>query len=170
MALAGKEAPAADTSARFILQGEMQPGPQSPDFKRRAKFLIGGGVILLSLITLVAWAMARPNSTSFFYTPTEVLDLASGPGGEEYRVNGKVVPGTVERDGLTTTFEISDGKTDLNLTTEQGLPDAFWTAMANDSSEVEVVARGHYDGKTFTASEVLAKCPSKFKAKAEANA
>lgn len=148
----------------------MQPGPQSPDRKRRAKFLIGGGAIFVSLVILVAWAMARPNSTSFFYTPSEVVDLAAAPTGEEYRVNGKVVVGSVERDGLTTTFEISDGRTDLDLTTDQALPDVFWTAMANDSSEVEVVARGRLQGTTFVASEVLAKCPSKFKAKAEAEA
>lgn len=146
----------------------MQPAPTPSDSKRRAKFLIGGGAILLSLVALVAWAMTRPNSTSFFYTPSEVVDLAAAPGGEEYRINGKVLPDTVEEDGLRTTFQISDGETAIALTTKQPLPDAFWTAMANDSSEVEVVARGRYDGTTFHASEVLAKCPSKFKAKATA--
>ena len=144
----------------------MQQPSESADPKRRAKFLIGGGVILLSLVALVGWAMTRPNSTSFFYTPTEVVKLPVARGAEEYRVNGKVVPDTVESDELTTSFEISDGTTAVRLTTEQPLPDAFWTAMANDSSEVEVVARGRYDGTRFVASEVLAKCPSKFKAKA----
>ncbi len=144
----------------------MQPAPTTADPKRRAKFVIGGGVILLSLVALVAWAMGRPNSTSFFYTPTEVIELAAAPGAEEYRVNAKVLPDSVERDGLTTTFDISDGNTALAVTTDQPLPDAFWTAMANGSSEVEVVARGRYDGTVFQASEVLAKCPSKFKAKA----
>ncbi len=123
-------------------------------------------MILLSLIALVGWAMGRPNSTSFFYTPTEVLDLAGAPASEEYRVNGKVIPDSVQREGLRTTFEISDGTTEMELTTNQPLPDVFWTAMANDSSEVEVVARGRYDGSAFQATEVLAKCPSKFKAKA----
>jgi cytochrome c-type biogenesis protein CcmE len=113
--------------------------------------------------------MGRPGSTSFFYTPTEVMALgADGPQGE-YRVNGKVLPDTVSRDGLTTTFDIHDGSTEMSVTTDSPLPDAFWTAMANDSSEVEVVARGRYDGSVFTASQVLAKCPSKFKAKAAAS-
>lgn len=146
----------------------MQQAPESADPKRRAKFLIGGGVILLSLLALVAWAMTRPNSTSFFYTPSEVVGLPLAQGAEEYRVNGKVVPESVERDGLSTTFEITDGDTAMSLETDQPLPDAFWTAMANDSSEVEVVARGRYDGNRFVASEVLAKCPSKFKAKVAA--
>lgn len=148
----------------------MQPAPTTVAPKRRAKFLIGGGAILLSLAALVTWAMARPNSTSFFYTPSELVELPAGAQDEEYRLNGKVVPGTVTQQGLRTTFEISDGETAIPLTTEQALPDAFWTAMANDSSEVEVVARGLYDGRTFQASEVLAKCPSKFKAKDEATA
>lgn len=144
----------------------MDPSP-APSRKRRAKFLIGGGVILLSLVVLVVWAMGRVGSVSFFYTPTEVLALgAEAP--EEYRVNGKVVPDTVERDELRTTFTISDGRSDLRVTTLEPLPDAFWTAMANDSSEVEVVARGSYDGDLFSASQVLAKCPSKFKARVEA--
>ena len=146
----------------------MQQPPEIADPKRRAKFLVGGGAILLSLVALVAWAMTRPNSTSFFYTPSEVVALPVAQGAEEYRVNGNVLPDSVERNGLTTSFDISDGSTAMNLTTDQPLPDAFWTAMANDSSEVEVVARGRYDGKRFVASEVLAKCPSKFKAKAAA--
>ena len=146
----------------------MQQAPESADAKRRAKFLIGGGVILLSLVALVSWAMTRPNSTSFFYTPSEVVELPVAQGAEEYRVNGKVVPDSVESEGLTTTFDISDGSTAMSLSTDQPLPDAFWTAMANDSSEVEVVARGRYDGNRFVASEVLAKCPSKFKAKVAA--
>jgi cytochrome c-type biogenesis protein CcmE len=43
------------------------------------------------------------------------------------------------------------------VTTDQPLPDAF-----KDRSEV--VARGSYNGDVFRASQVLAKCPSKFKA------
>ena len=146
----------------------MQHSPESADAKRRAKFLIGGGIILLSLVALVTWAMTRPNSTSFFYTPSEVVELTAAAGDPEYRVNGKVVPDTVEREGLTTTFDISDGTTAVTVVTDQALPDAFWTAMANDSSEVDVVARGRYDGDRFQATEVLAKCPSKFKPKVAA--
>jgi cytochrome c-type biogenesis protein CcmE len=139
-----------------------------PTPARRNKFLIGGGVVFLTLCGLVVWAMGRPGSTSFFYTPTEVLALGVDAPTGEYRVNGKVLPNTVEREGLTTRFAIHDGSTEMNVTTDSALPDAFWTAMANDSSEVEVVARGRYDGDVFDASQVLAKCPSKFKAKAAA--
>jgi cytochrome c-type biogenesis protein CcmE len=149
-------------------QSSTLPGTNGGSTKRRAKFLIGGAVVLLGLVGLVVWALTRPESTSFFYTTTEVAALGPSQTSDEYRVNGKVLPDSVDRDGLTTSFEISDGDTPLAVTTEEPLPDAFWTAMANDSSEVDVVARGSYDGSVFTASQVLAKCPSKFKAKADA--
>ena len=87
--------------------------------------------------------------------------MALGPGEmtQDYRVNGTVVPGSIERDGLTTTFLVTDGSSEIEVRTTAPLPDTF-------RSRSEVVAKGSYDGDAFAAQEVLAKCPSKFKAKA----
>lgn len=134
--------------------------------KRRAKFAIGGGIIFLALVGLVVWAMTRENATSFYYTTSELQTVPVASGDEQYRVNGNVVPESVVRDGLRTTFDITDGTTPVTVVTTETLPDAFWTAMDAGSSQVEVVAQGTYDGSRFTASQVLAKCPSKFKARA----
>jgi cytochrome c-type biogenesis protein CcmE len=105
--------------------------------------------------------MSRPGSTAYYLTTTEVVGRGATAGVNEYRVNGNVVAGTVHREGLETTFAISDGTTQMTVFTDRPLPDAF-----RDDSDTEVVALGTYNGDTFTASEVLAKCPSKFKAKA----
>lgn len=136
----------------------MDRSPTEPPRRRGIKFAIGGAVIALSLVGLTAWAMTRPDATSFYLTTSELQ--ASGPtsAADEYRVNGTVVADSIRRDGLTTRFRITDGETELAIVTDQPLPDTF-----KESSEV--VAKGHFDGETFTASEVLAKCPSKFKAK-----
>jgi cytochrome c-type biogenesis protein CcmE len=138
--------------------------PTAGSPKRRAKFLVGGGIIVLALVGLVVWAMARQNATSFYYTTSELQAASLAAGAEEYRVNGNVVPESVVREGLETTFDITDGTTAVTVMTDETLPDAFWTAMEAGSSEVEVVAQGRYDGDRFTASQVFAKCPSKFKA------
>lgn len=126
--------------------------------KRRAKFAIGGLIVLLSVGTLVGWAMNRPGSTAFYMTPTELHALGTTQPTHDYRMNGKVVPGSIVRDGLATRFRVSDGSTEIVVHTEAPLPDTF-------RNRSEVVAKGHYDGATFAAQEVLAKCPSKFKAK-----
>ena len=109
------------------------------------------------VVGLVVMAMARPGSTAYYLTTTEMIDLQVQDD-KEYRVNGTVVPGSIRPDGLETTFTITDGTTDMEIVTNDPLPDTF-------KDESEVVARGAYDGGTFEATEVLAKCPSKFKAK-----
>jgi cytochrome c-type biogenesis protein CcmE len=129
--------------------------------RRRAKFLIGGAVVAVLILGLVVWAMGQPGAASFYRTVSEVRALGPSSVAEEYRVNGKVVPESIERDGSSVTFAITDGEKDLTVSTTEVLPDAFWS----DTDQVEVVAQGTFDGQTFAASEVLAKCPSKFKAK-----
>jgi cytochrome c-type biogenesis protein CcmE len=139
----------------------MEQAPNRHLSKRTAKFVIGGLIIAVAVIGLTGWAMSRPGSTAFYVTTTELADQGPTTGGREYRVNGNVVQGTVERSGLRTTFVISDGTTDLTVSTNRPLPSSF-----RDDDDTEIVALGRFDGATFTATEVLAKCPSKFKAKA----
>ena len=128
--------------------------------KRRMKFAIGGTVIVLVLVGLMAWAMARPGSTAFYKTTSEVLALGPAAASTgDLRVNGKVVPDSIEKDGLTTRFAITDGSSEMVVVTEQPLPDTF-------RPESDVIASGNFDGTAFVATHVSAKCPSKFKAKA----
>ena len=116
--------------------------------------------MFVAVCALLFWAMATPNATAFYLTPTELIERGSLPIDESYRLNGTVVPGSIERDGLRTEFILTDGTNDIDVVTEVAVPDTF-----KDRSEV--VATGSFDGSTFTAVQVLAKCPSKFKARAD---
>lgn len=138
---------------------------QAPSSKRRAKFTIGGVAVVLIVMTLIAWAMTRPGSTAFFLTVSEVRDSAGSELGGEIRVSGNLVGGSVERDGVTMSFAITDGEKNLNIVTEETPPDAFWSAYESDPESVEIIAQGSYDGEQLSANEIFAKCPSKFKAK-----
>jgi cytochrome c-type biogenesis protein CcmE len=134
--------------------------PTSPTREaRRTKFIFGAAIVVLTLVGLTVWAMARPGSTSFYKTTSEIAAMGPTSGASSYRVAGNVVPGSIRQNGLDTSFEITDGHTALPIATDQPLPDTFKAGS-------EVVARGQFDGTTFTAVEVIAKCPSKFKAKA----
>ena len=145
-----------------VLEEKPQPPRPGPGkSKTSAKFYAGGAIIAVTVIGLVLWATSRPGSTAFYLTTSEVSQQGTTGGAEEVRINGNVVEGTVSRDGLETSFAITDGSTEVVVHTDRPLPDAF-----RDDADTEVVARGSYDGEVFTASEVLAKCPSKFKAKA----
>jgi cytochrome c-type biogenesis protein CcmE len=136
-----------------------QPTLPAPD-KRRVKFLVGGGVVVLALVGLIIFAMTRPNATSFYMTTTEIQAAGATQTSGEVRVNGNLVQDSVVEDGVTTTFDITDGSSRLTVRTDSTLPDAFYS----DSDVIEIIAQGNYDGETFTATQVFAKCPSKFKA------
>jgi cytochrome c-type biogenesis protein CcmE len=128
--------------------------PASP--KRRAKFLVGGGLLVVAVPVLIVWGLGRPGAASYYVTVSEALQR--GVASSDYRVSGTVVPGSIDRDGLETTFLVTDGKQEMTVSTDRPLPDTF-----KDGSEV--VVKGGLQGTTFLATEVLAKCPSKFKAK-----
>jgi cytochrome c-type biogenesis protein CcmE len=143
----------------------LAPPVDPADRTRRPKFILGGVIVALTLVALVAWAMGRPGSTSFYMSVAE-LQAAGAGARADLRVNGNVVPGSLSRSGIETSFAISDGQGRLTVVTEEPLPDVFHTAYENDPSAVEVVAQGRYDGRRLLANQVLAKCPSKFKARA----
>ncbi len=132
-------------------------GSRREGHPRPRKFLIGGAIVVVTLAGLVVWAMARPNSTSSYVTPTTVA--AAEDATEMVRLTGTVAPGSIERDGLSTEFMVADATSEVAVVTDAPLPDAF-----RDRSEV--IVSGYLEGERFVAAEVWAKCPSKFKARA----
>ena len=133
----------------------MEPSQTTALPDRRAKFWIGGVVIVAAIAGLIGWAMAQPGAASNYTTPSELEGTTTT---EQVQLAGTVARGSIERDGLSTTFVVTDGDTEVAVTTDSPMPDAF-----RESSEV--VATGTFDGEIFAATRVLAKCPSKFKAK-----
>lgn len=136
----------------------MEAGPAPHEVRRGRKLLIGSAVIVAMVVGLVSWALARPNSTSFYLTTSEVSKLGPAAASRDYRVNGRVVPGSIRHHGIHTTFGLTDGHTPITVTTAAALPDTF-------KAGATVVAQGAYSGGRLDAVQVLAKCPSKFKPK-----
>ena len=122
----------------------------------RVRFAVAAGVVALAVLGMVVFSLK--GSTAYYMTPGQ---LAAGPvrATDHVRVAGNVVEGTVVKEGPTTRFDVTDGKNAVTVTTEDLLPDTF-------AAGVEVVAEGAMtDRGVFSASKVLAKCPSKFEAR-----
>ncbi len=132
---------------------------------RRLKLLIAGGSVLLGVCYLMITALQT--STVYYLTVGELLERGTAAYGQQVRVAGDVVPGTVEREdaGLGVRFVVHDGSGQVPVYYRGGpVPDIF-------GDEVQVVVEGKYgaDG-TFVANTLLAKCPSKFEADGTAEA
>ncbi|MGQ0680121.1 MAG: cytochrome c maturation protein CcmE [Actinomycetota bacterium] len=121
----------------------------------RARFILAAGVMVGSIAGLIVWSLSF--STYYYVTPTE---LVSGEATTDrtVRVAGNVVEGSILHSGAVTTFALTDGVSQVPVTTRDVLPDTF-------ASGIETVAEGGLgaDG-VFSASSVLVKCPSKFEA------
>jgi len=129
--------------------------------KRRMKFLILGTGVLVSMTFLLVVGMNRPGSMVYYLTVTEFLQQ-SDPTAGDYRVNGKVERGSIERlpTGEDVLFVMTDEEQDTAIPVSYHgiIPDTFV-----DGAAVVVEGRLQDDG-TFLAHTLLAKCPSKYEA------
>ena len=138
--------------------------------KAGTRFLTGAIIIAAA----VAWLMVKGvQETGVFYlTPTEhASKVAADSSFYELGVKvggARVVPGSVVRHAATQQidFRMSDGSQEYPVTYRGLVPDTF-----TDASDIEVIVEGSLgrDG-VFHATEVLAKCGSRYEAAAEEEA
>ena len=131
--------------------------------KARTKFLVGAGVIVSAVALLMIEGVKQTGV--YFLTPTE---LASRTRADPtffdvgLKMGARVVPGSVHRDAASRTidFRVTDDTTTYPVIYRGLVPDTFTDA---DSIEVVVEGRLGRDG-IFHATDVLAKCGSRYEA------
>ena len=127
------------------------------------KFLLGAGVIVASVGFLIAQGVKETGM--YFLTPTELAAKTSADPtfyDVGLKMGAKVVPGSIRRDAdnRRIDFEVSDGVRSYPVTYRGLVPDTF-----TDANDIEVIVEGRLgrDG-VFRATEVLAKCGSRYEA------
>ena len=135
--------------------------------KAGAKFLIGATVIVASVGYLIVEGVRQTGV--YYFTPTELADRIRADSALHdlgVKVGGAtVVRGSVQREVATQRidFRITDGGQELPVTYRGIVPDTF-----SDADNIEVIVEGRLgrDG-VFHATEVFAKCGSRYEAAAE---
>jgi cytochrome c-type biogenesis protein CcmE len=132
------------------------------------KFVLGAGLIVASVGFLIARGVEETGV--YFLTPAELAaKSAADPTFVEnvgFKVGAMVVPGSVRRDpdARRIDFQVSDGVKTYPVTYRGIVPDTF-----TDADDIEVVVEGRLgrDG-VIRATDVLAKCGSRYEAVPEA--
>ena len=132
------------------------------------KFLVGAAVIVGGVAALITQGVKETGV--YFLTPEELsAKTIADPTFVEnvgFKVGAKVVPGSVRRDpnARTIDFKVSDGVKTYPVTYHGLVPDTF-----TDANDIEVVVEGRLgrDG-VIQATDVLAKCGSRYEAVPEA--
>ena len=125
---------------------------------KKKKILIGGIIVILS-IGYLGYASFM-GATTYYYTASELMEQGSSIYGENVRVNGEVIPGTVEQEaqGRILRFTIIDieGEESLPVIYQGVVPDTFKVG-----NEVVVEGQLNSDG-IFQAHTLMPKCPSRY--------
>jgi len=128
------------------------------------KFLIAGGLIVGTICILMFSGI--DNAMVYYYTVSEIQSDGETLNGKGIRISGHVQPGTIRKagDGTFVDFQVYEKTTgrSISVTFAGLIPDTF-------KDDAEVVVEGIYDSSNpvFTASTLLAKCPSKYEGQAD---
>jgi cytochrome c-type biogenesis protein CcmE len=109
----------------------------------------------------LAYSGAR-SSMAYYLTVGELLDRSTALKEADIRLSGLVATGSIAHDPVAgmLAFQVTDGVRILPVRYRGVVPDAF-------KDGAEVVVEGRFDGRTFTAVRLFAKCPSKFETEEE---
>lgn len=130
--------------------------------KQRRLILIGSGLSVLALAALLVLT-ALKDSIVFFNSPTDIVEKQVKPG-SRIRIGGLVQPGSVVRNNLDARFDVTDGKTAIQVSYRGILPDLFREGQG-------IVAEGVLtDSRGFVADTVLAKHDENYMPKEVADA
>jgi len=127
----------------------------SPERKRavRLELALSAAVVLASALVYTTFSAASPA-----LTPSQLLDQAQP--GRSYQLTGKVVPGSVHRDGAVLDFSVGDraGGRAVALAYTGTVPDPFRQGR-------EVIVTVQKQGSRFVGERdsLITKCPSKYK-------
>jgi cytochrome c-type biogenesis protein CcmE len=127
--------------------------------KARTRLIVATAVLIAVFAVGIVYVVSREGA---YYR--QVSDLRSSSNGQNVKVGGQVVNGTIVRDASGVHFEMEDltGKsTTVKVDYGGQMPATF-------AAGVQVVVTGEYatGGNLITADEMQTKCPSKYQGKA----
>ena len=124
-----------------------------PSRKRKIRLFValGAAVLLAGGLMFTSFTADTPATT-----PSQLL---ANKGSGDYKLTGKVVDGSVKRQGEDLSFAVRDrdGSASVPVTYSGVVPDPFREGR-------EVIVDGKLEGGTFVAERdsLVTKCPSKF--------
>jgi cytochrome c-type biogenesis protein CcmE len=131
---------------------------------RKGKQLTFGLIVVAGGLVALAGVSFQQNLV-YYLTVEEYLNHEGDLPPQGFRIDGRVVEGSVVRDpdGLGVSFDIRDPEGDMTMPVayHRELPDTF-----KEGGEVVIEGTADTEG-VFQAKSLLAKCPSKYEKEAE---
>ncbi|NND84544.1 MAG: cytochrome c maturation protein CcmE [Acidimicrobiia bacterium] len=128
----------------------------------RATFLILSVVAALALLGVLFSQLLADNAV-LYLEPREALDQrAELPDGEEFRLGGWIVPGSVVTEGDDLRFEVTDFAETITVETSATPPQLF-------GEDIPVLLDGTFSDGTFVASTIILRHEEEYIPEGEAS-
>ena len=115
--------------------------------KRRVQLIVIAFVLLAVATALIGYG--AKDGIEFFRSPSQVAENTPLPS-EIFRIGGLVEEGSLEKNGTTARFKVTDGGASIPVVFKGILPDLF-------SEGTGMIGTGKLINGTFKAREILAK-------------
>jgi cytochrome c-type biogenesis protein CcmE len=130
-----------------------------PQRKRKIRLVVALSVAVLLSVALIYTSFSASTEAK---EPSQLLNAAPGT---SYEMTGRVVKGSVQRDGNAMSFRVVDrdgGGKSLPVTYEGTIPDPFRGGR-------EIILDGRIENGVFVGEPgtLITKCPSKFTTKSD---
>ncbi|NOZ05446.1 MAG: cytochrome c maturation protein CcmE [Chloroflexi bacterium] len=133
-----------------------------PFRKSQLKFLVGGGIIILAILLLIANSFR--GTGAYYITVSELNAKGADAIGRSWRISGPVDKESVQYDAsaLTLKFDMTEDGHRLPVVYHDVMPDLLMKSTS-------VIVEGRIDQSgVFEASSILVKCPSKYESQLDA--
>jgi cytochrome c-type biogenesis protein CcmE len=106
-------------------------------------------VLVVGAIGFLLWK-GLGDSTTFFYNVDEAVERQDELGTDRFRMQGTVLPGTVEEEGGDVTFTVSYDGVEADVVHRGDPPELF-------QENLPVVVEGHWEDGAFASDRILVK-------------
>lgn len=114
------------------------------------RFLVFGVIGVIALVVGITITSLGDNLTYYLYPNEAVAQRSEFPDGEQFRLAGTVVPGSIDQSGETMEFDVTDGSETIHVILDGPPPSLF-------TDGVPVLLEGAWSGSDFVADDALIK-------------
>ncbi|MEZ4704931.1 MAG: cytochrome c maturation protein CcmE [Bdellovibrionota bacterium] len=127
---------------------------------KQTKWFIGFGFLILGI--LIISASKLPQSTQYYLTVDELIAQKDQHKNQVIKLAGTVVDDSIEKNTLNAswTFAVTNNHQTMRVYFQGAMPDTF-----QDGAEVVLTGSLKEDQSVFIATQVLAKCASRYEEK-----
>jgi cytochrome c-type biogenesis protein CcmE len=128
------------------------PTPRKP---QRLRWSLGISLVVAGIGALAFWAVASPGALAYYRSPTQIAQQHPDAT-QNIRVGGRVRD--LDRGAGYANFALTDGRNVVHVAYRGEVPDTL-------KNGTDGIATGHITGNSMQATQVQAKCSSKFMTK-----